>query len=1043
MTFNFSHNVHEVVLSIEPDKQSFIGRLLKRKETESFAKLSNSDPALAFAISDLKALAEEHNEDLIITDDQIHLSHKLAGLLDSHTAQTLSFPPLIDLTLKTDIEGSLGSSSFRLQHEWLRNGVRQSPRRIGSILSTSQGLRRLPLWMMEAVEVAENFTPGGGEASDWEAMARFRQSLDPGVQMGSEIDAVRVSMTDFLQGLEVRLADRFSISATQNQDEADFEIVPFSGKSIDGLEEAGETVSESDGELTGNMLHRFQQRVRTQGVLPAYRVGEGSYLVVDRSARPILEVMANKQKAPTEERLSFIQNPRPAITEAIESALRSAGKLDGLDEQGEEEAIEAAAGPAFVETAEYSERVTGLLNYRKSLKNVQLGDTSWLPEEIPDALLKTLNDMDQAALENVCSGLRKAIDQGEKQISLGSHTIDASAETLAALEKRLDELADREDPKLSNLTQDDDGVDLPPATIILNTKDNFDDLGWRPDLIGRKTVIAEQLPQGIKTPLRSHQTESFQLQLSSWKTGMPGILNADEQGLGKTLQTIAFLRWLKENNAASTEPGKARGPILIVAPTSLLENWNAEVEQHTDADRLGHLMRLYGSALSQYKILGAKGVETKDGNALLNFDQLHESINEGKGHRFWILTTYTTLTNYQHSFAKIHFSAVVFDEIQAIKNPVSLRAYAGRAVNADYRIGLTGTPIENATTDLWAIMDQLAPGSLDTLTNFKEQYDDPEEDNMQRLHQRVFYSQNGLPALAFRRLKEDVAKELPSKSRYLYPRLMPEGQAIAYENARVKLSQGGAGAALKMLQHIRGVSVHPAMEMSGDHQSFIDASARLQACFSILHRIKEKGERALVFIEHRKMQFRFMELARQEFGLEKIDHINGDTPIKKRQQIVKKFQNHLLQDGGFDLLVLGPKAAGTGLTLTAATHVIHLSRWWNPAVEEQCNDRVHRIGQKYPVNVHMPMAIHAGYREHSFDCLLQSLMSRKRRLARSALWPMGDSTDDAQQLQNALKQDRSESESVDDAVKVSMQAMFDRDGETDGMPSDNGSYRIS
>ncbi|WAT01013.1 hypothetical protein [Rouxiella chamberiensis] len=266
MTFNFSHNVHEVVLSIEPDKQSFIGRLLKRKETESFAKLSNSDRALAFAISDLKALAEEHNEDLIITDDQIHLSHKLAGLLDSHAAQTLSFPPLIDLTLKTDIEGSLGSSSFRLQHEWLRNGVRQSPRRIGSILSTSQGLRRLPLWMMEAVEVAENFTPGGGEASDWEAMARFRQSLDPGVKMGSEIDAVRVSMTDFLQGLEVRLADRFSISATQNQDEADFEIVPFSGKSIDGLGEAGETVSESDGELTGNMLHRFQQRVRTQGV---------------------------------------------------------------------------------------------------------------------------------------------------------------------------------------------------------------------------------------------------------------------------------------------------------------------------------------------------------------------------------------------------------------------------------------------------------------------------------------------------------------------------------------------------------------------------------------------------------------------------------------------------------------------------------------------------------------------------------------------------------------------------------------------------------
>lgn len=319
------------------------------------------------------------------------------------------------------------------------------------------------------------------------------------------------------------------------------------------------------------------------------------------------------------------------------------------------------------------------------------------------------------------------------------------------------------------------------------------------------------------------------------------ILNADEQGLGKTLQTISFLRWLKENNAVSTDQGKERGPILIVAPTSLLENWNAEVEQHTDSEGLGHLMRLYGSALSQYKVFDAKGIETKDGNALLDFKQLHEAIVEGKGHRFWMLTTYTTLTNYQHSFAKINFSAVVFDEIQALKNPVSLRGYAGRAVNADYRIGLTGTPIENATADLWAVMDQLAPGSLDTLRNFKEHYDEPNECNMVQLHQRVFHAQNGLPPLAFRRLKEDVAKELPIKTRYLYPRLMPEGQAIAYENARVKLSQGGPGAALKMLQHIRGVSVHPAMEMTGDHQSFIEASPRLQACFNILHRIKVIG----------------------------------------------------------------------------------------------------------------------------------------------------------------------------------------------------------
>jgi len=1042
MTFTFNHNAETITLNIAEEKQSLISRLFKRQQSATLSGLTHNDRALAFAIADLKALAEEFEEPLYISHDSIQMSHRLAGLLDSETAQNLCLPPLVDLTLKTDIEGSLGSDTFRLQYEWLRNGVRQIPQRTGAILATSQGLRRLPLWMIEAIEVAEKFTPGGGEASDWESLARFRQSLDPGIQMGNEINAVRVSMTDFMQGLEVCIADRFSISSSANGAD-DFEIVPFSGRNIEELENNGEAVSEAAGELREQTLRRFQQRVRIQGTLSAYRVGEGNYLVIDRSARPILDIMVQKQKSAPEERRAFIANPRPAITDAVEKYLRQSGKLDGLDEVGEEEAIEAASGPAFIETVEYSERVKGILLYQKGAVSAHMtGETTWLPEVIPDALAKIIDAMDSQALANVCEQIRIAIDESQQEIEVASYPIKAAEDTLGALEKRLADLKEMEGSTEITEKKDKSTVDnLPAATVILDTKDNFEEISWRPDLTKRPVFIDEQLPTGVKTALRLHQLESFSLQLTSWKSGMPGILNADEQGLGKTLQTIAFLRWLKENNQVNTASNKERGPILIVAPTSLLENWNAEVAQHTDGEGLGHLLRLYGSSLSQYKNFDAKGIETKDGTPLLNFRQLHEAIEEGKGHRFWILTTYTTLTNYQHSLAKIHFSAVVFDEIQAIKNPDSLRARAARAINADYRIGLTGTPIENTTSDLWAVMDQLAPGSLDTLRNFNSLYSEPDELNMLQLYQQVFEPRNQLPPLAFRRLKEDVAKELPSKTRFLHPRLMPEGQAIAYETARLKLSQGGPGAALKMLQHIRGVSVHPAMEMSGNSQSFIDASARLTACFKILHQIRSKGERVLVFIEHRKMQFRFMELARQEFSLEEIAHINGDTPIQKRQAIVRKFQRHLEQDGGFDLLVLGPKAAGTGLTLTAATHVIHLSRWWNPAVEEQCNDRVHRIGQKYPVQIHMPMAIHAGYQEHSFDCLLQGLMSRKRNLARAALWPMGDCAGDISQLQAALKKEQSEASG--DVLETSIRMMFERDAETDGAPMSDGSYRIS
>lgn len=211
-----------------------------------------------------------------------------------------------------------------------------------------------------------------------------------------------------------------------------------------------------------------------------------------------------------------------------------------------------------------------------------------------------------------------------------------------------------------------------------------------------------------------------------------------------------------------------------------------------------------------------------------------------------------------------------------------------------------------------------------------------------------------------------------------------------------------------------------------ENAEFIEVSGRLAATFDVLRRISAARERALVFIESRQMQYRFIELAKAEFGLASIDLINGGIPIPKRQAIVDRFQSHLDRGAGFDLLLLGPKAAGTGLTLTAATHVIHLSRWWNPAVEEQCNDRVHRLGQQRPVSVHVPLAIHPAYREQSFDLLLQSLMQRKRRLASSALWPAGDTTDDAAQLQEMLRSEARAGHG--DVLHGAMTALFLRDG---------------
>lgn len=1019
MILNFSYTPDGIVLTVPSRRAGLLGRLRASKPAD-LTHLPPEERRLALALADLRALADEHGEAMQINAQEIRCSHRLAAALDAEAASALALPPLTDMVLRTDVDGIVGDAGFRLRADWFRAGHRKMPRRVGAILETDRGAQRIPLWMMDALDLAEGYRAGRGDAADWEALARFRRCLDPGVTGAGSDRAARLSMTDFLSGLEVSLADRFSIAPCASDD--DFEVVPFSGRRID---EIASDVPEYLSELGTAELQDFQRKLRSRGALHAFRLKSGKYLVIDRAAAPALEVMAAMQRASTEERLAFMRNPRPRITAAVESALDARGELDGLDDAGREESIERASGPMLVETAEYeafSARVTGVDVYSKPQLDLLEGSgTTWLPEIFSVEVARHVAGLSDERLKTLAEDISQAIENDASSVWSGDVMIAANPQTLQAVENQIA-------LRRAQLDEPDDALrtDTAPEAggpLVLGTADNFETLQWHPKITPRVAAIPPRVPRGIVAALKDHQTDSFDWQCRAWSAGLPGILNADEQGLGKTLQTIAFLVWLNETMQAGQ--GK-RGPVLVVAPTSLLQNWEQEVARHVAKPGLGHLVRLYGSGVGARRKAGTSGVDTQTGEALLDFSDLERAAEAGAGHLTWVLTTYTTLVNYQHSLARVPFAAAVFDEIQALKNPGSLRAAAARAIKADFRIGLTGTPIENSTVDLWAIMDQLAPGALGTLREFRDVFGVPDETNMTALHHRVFLPQKDVPALALRRLKETVARDLPAKSRFLVPREMPAHQAQIYDEARAQLASGSPGAALKLLHHIRTVSVHPALESHGTDEDFIAASARLSATFDILRRVRDQRERALVFIEHRQMQYRFIEIARVEFGLERIDLINGDTPISQRQKIVNRFQSHLETGGGFDLLVLGPKAAGTGLTLTAATHVIHLSRWWNPAVEEQCNDRVHRLGQRRPVQVHVPMAIHPAYREGSFDCLLHSLMQRKRRLASSALWPMGDTDADAGQLQEMVSQEGGGS-SDGDCIEQAMARTFARD----------------
>ena len=232
---------------------------------------------------------------------------------------------------------------------------------------------------------------------------------------------------------------------------------------------------------------------------------------------------------------------------------------------------------------------------------------------------------------------------------------------------------------------------------------------------------------------------------------------------------------------------------------------------------------------------------------------------------------------------------------------------------------------------------------------------------------------------------------------------MPTVQADAYGNAVGRFKSGQAGSMLKVLHLLRWISLHPYapdMDRVRDIDGFASESARMTGLFGTLDKIHARGEKALVFLENLDMQDVIAAMAQQRYRLDhKPLHINGGVPGPRRQKAVDAFQNG---GSGFDLMILSPRAGGVGLTLTAANHVIHLSRWWNPAVEDQCTDRIYRIGQQREVHVYYPMAKHPEIGEDSFDFLLDQLLTTKRDLSRRMLVPPVDTKADSAWFSNAL-----------------------------------------
>jgi hypothetical protein len=388
----------------------------------------------------------------------------------------------------------------------------------------------------------------------------------------------------------------------------------------------------------------------------------------------------------------------------------------------------------------------------------------------------------------------------------------------------------------------------------------------------------------------------------------------------------------------------------------------------------------FGTELRNLKL----GNASADGLILLDAAQIAESN--------WVLTTYETVRDYHMSFARVPFSIAVLDEIQKAKNPTTRINATLKALNVDFVLSMTGTPVENSISDLWAISDITAPGYLAPLKDFMKAFGKTQEPGARQLAleklsgellQKAEIDGRRVPPYALRRLKEDVAKDLPQKHQGPMVRAdMPSVQAQRYADVSAA-TQAGRIKILRALHDFRSISLHPVDPdtvagglMQGDE--YIRMSARLSQAFAKLEQIAMRDEKVIIFVNNRRMQTVLSRLIERKFGCPKPEYIRGDTISGQRQEIVNRFSAL----AGFAALILSPRAAGVGLNIVAANHVIHLDRWWNPAVEDQCTDRAYRIGATKEVYVHTVGAVHPLLQENSYDVILDNLLRTRREISR-------------------------------------------------------------
>ncbi|WP_027409234.1 DEAD/DEAH box helicase [Anoxybacteroides tepidamans] len=473
------------------------------------------------------------------------------------------------------------------------------------------------------------------------------------------------------------------------------------------------------------------------------------------------------------------------------------------------------------------------------------------------------------------------------------------------------------------------------------------------------------IPASFKGTLRPYQQRGVDWLLFLRRFRLGACL-ADDMGLGKTVQMLAYFTYVNEQE-------RTNRPFLLICPTSVLGNWQKECE------RFAPHLKIY----------------------------VHHGANRAKGEQFakaaneadLVLTTYSLAHLDCEELSSVQWDTICLDEAQNIKNADTKQARAIRKFNGGHKIALSGTPMENRLSELWSIFHFINPGYLGSQAQFQRRFAAPIE--KERDVEKVAMLQKLIRPFLLRRTKTDeaIALDLPDKLEQKEYCPLTAEQASLYEElvqqtlSRIEKADGfeRRGMILQMLGRLKQLCNHPALYLKEENPADILArSHKLEKLLELVEQIRTNGESCLIFTQYIEMGNMIQQLLASHLD-ERVAFLNGSVPKTERDRMVEQFQS-----GAFHVFILSLKAGGIGLNLTAANHVIHFDRWWNPAVENQATDRAYRIGQNRFVHVHKLIAV--GTLEEKIDEMIERKQSLNEEIIQSEAWITELSNDELREL---------------------------------------------